>query len=693
MKKPLLIALFAIITAVSYAVTPGKWYAITLNGKGINIPEASQDYNVQLEIWSQTNVPSQLWYCIDNGDGSLSFKSGYLDTYLCAFGKAREGTRVTARSEETKRDYGNWTLKAVDGKTDTYYLVAFGSEFVAGASSTADDSKLALTALSTANAELTEWKFTEYTGTVSTSFDENARDAIIDSYIAQYYHTASPGCVLGGGGWWGDAEMFETILDAFETTGNKKYQTYFSNLVTNFVSNGRNKTDWSYNEYNDDITWMILACIRGYKYFNNSNYLTYAKSNFDKMYERALEEGGSLRWKQVSESWNGTNSCINCPATVAACYLYELTGDESYLEKAKGIYAVQRKILFNASTGQVYDSGTWNSAWTGLDGVNQWASTYNQGTMLGAATKLYILTGEEQYMEDAKNVWNYTYNHLTNANKIVHVCQVATGDLCGFKGILMRYVRLYGQTFGDESVFEWMEKNAWFAMQNANSKGIIWSRWLYKTPEDFIWVDGDNRNNFSNDAFGSSTAVSVAFNAHVNRRFHKSAYSLIGAEVFDDIKFMQISNSCDDDGTTPNTTRAKSGYICFKNVDFGSEGATTATLRLWSSSSVGSYELYIDKIDATTKIGTVAEMQADWNTYDIDIVKTTGTHSVYAVPVTTVNTMFHNIVFSNATSGISTVDTETADAAKEGVFNLSGQRLSAPRKGLNIINGKKVLVK
>jgi hypothetical protein len=32
-------------------------------------------------------------------------------------------------------------------------------------------------------------------------------------------------------------------------------------------------------------------------------------------------------------------------------------------------------------------------------------------------------------------------------------------------------------------------------------------------------------------------------------------------------------------------------------------------------------------------------------------------------------------------------------AVPEGVFNLSGQRLSAPQKGLNIINGKKVLVK
>ena len=29
----------------------------------------------------------------------------------------------------------------------------------------------------------------------------------------------------------------------------------------------------------------------------------------------------------------------------------------------------------------------------------------------------------------------------------------------------------------------------------------------------------------------------------------------------------------------------------------------------------------------------------------------------------------------------------------EGIFNLSGQRLSAPQKGINIVNGKKVVIK
>lgn len=687
MKKILLFALLILTSAMTYAVNSGSWYAITINGKGIIIPRASLVNNTQLEIWTQTNVPSQLWQCVDNGDGTISLKSGYLTNYLCRFGTVRAGARVTGRTEATKRNYGDWVLKPVEGKADTYKIATTGGKCVVGVSSKEDEAVLTLVDPAVTSAELTEWTFTEYTGYVPTSFDEQARDAVVDNYMAHYYHNAPVGHVLGNGGFWGDAEMFETILDAFETTGNKKYQTYITELIKNFTA--RKFTTWRYNSYNDDITWMVLACIRAYKFFDVSAYKTYAKKNFDLMYERAVQPGGSLRWKEGDDSHYGSNSCINCPATVAACYLYEMTGDESYLEKAKSVYAFQRAHLFNSATGQVYDSGSWNESWSTYTMGNAWASTYNQGTMLGAATKLYLLTGDEMYKRDADKVWEYTYNHLTNNFHIVHVCQTATGDLCGFKGILMRYVRLYGQTFDREDVFKWMEKNAWFALQNANSKGVIWSKWLTKTTENF--KDGDK--NFYNDAFGASTAVSVAFNAHVNRRFKKDAYSLIGAEVFDDIQFMQISDTMDDDNVTPNTTKANKGYICFKNVDFGSEGATNATLRLYSVGDGSGYELYVDRISPDKKIGTVQNVKKDWNSYDIEVTKTAGVHTLYAVPTGSYYTMFHNIIFSNSTNGISRTETSERMEAEPAVYNLAGQRLAKPQKGINIINGRKVVIK
>ena len=36
---------------------------------------------------------------------------------------------------------------------------------------------------------------------------------------------------------------------------------------------------------------------------------------------------------------------------------------------------------------------------------------------------------------------------------------------------------------------------------------------------------------------------------------------------------------------------------------------------------------------------------------------------------------------------------EVANTGKAAIFNMSGQRLSAPQKGLNIINGRKVVIK
>ena len=47
----------------------------------------------------------------------------------------------------------------------------------------------------------------------------------------------------------------------------------------------------------------------------------------------------------------------------------------------------------------------------------------------------------------------------------------------------------------------------------------------------------------------------------------------------------------------------------------------------------------------------------------------------------------------NLATGIQTVDAGTATVALDGIYNLQGQKLAAPVKGINIIGGKKVLVK
>lgn len=50
-----------------------------------------------------------------------------------------------------------------------------------------------------------------------------------------------------------------------------------------------------------------------------------------------------------------------------------------------------------------------------------------------------------------------------------------------------------------------------------------------------------------------------------------------------------------------------------------------------------------------------------------------------------------SFVFANETTGISTV--ENANVLNENYYNLNGQRIAAPQKGLFIVNGKKVIIK
>lgn len=44
-------------------------------------------------------------------------------------------------------------------------------------------------------------------------------------------------------------------------------------------------------------------------------------------------------------------------------------------------------------------------------------------------------------------------------------------------------------------------------------------------------------------------------------------------------------------------------------------------------------------------------------------------------------------------TGVAQMDGEKLNADDAAIFNLSGQRMSKPQKGVNIVNGKKVLVK
>jgi len=273
-------------------------------------------------------------------------------------------------------------------------------------------------------------------------------------------------------GWWTGAEEVEMAEDAYDSLPTAERKTIVANACSQFVSHHGN--NWMGNEYNDDIAWAVIAFSRGYLITGNTTFRDIAKNNFDGMYSRGWDTnfmGGGLWWRNSDKQ--GKNACIQGPGTIAACYLHLIYGDRSYLTKAQAIYAWERRVLFNTTSGAVSDSIGTNSVY------NNWASAYNQGTFIGAANLLYRATGLPGYYQDAILAAKYTQNSMTSGGILPEYPQ--DSDLSGFNGIFARWMARFAK---DQNLWPafgpWLTANANAAWSVRNTNNLSWQKW--RTP-------------------------------------------------------------------------------------------------------------------------------------------------------------------------------------------------------------------
>ena len=484
-------------------VEAGKTYTIALADnakKSLFVRNSDKANAAPVVLWTETNVPAQQWTVEVNDEGRYAFKNVYTGKYL----------NYASNLVSQYNDPVWWTLEPVgqDGnvchvkKTTNYLRV----------DDTADDSAPTL-------GEAQAWQFVEKEP--HPELDDYVRQYMANGYLQQYMQDKGTGYRTFNNGGWGESETLETLLDMYENSGDRRYLNIYEACYSYFKYHvgdtwtGGTKVDgynwWGYN-YNDDVMWHIIGAARAYLLTGKSVYISDAKRNFDLIWKRAyLGYVGLLRWAEQDGDRNGANSCINGPAEVAACYIALGTGDETYFEKAKELYANQRTYLANMQTGEVYDAVVFDPETVEVKSRNTWVSTYNQGTMLGAALMLYQHYGDEQYKKDADKIIARSRSQLCNSQGVVKVCQNADGDFQGFKGILMRYAGMYvrqnlsninGKRFGS-----WLKANAMHAYCNLNSKGFGHSAWLTKAAENLKYGDV----NYGNQAFGGSTSLAAAF--------------------------------------------------------------------------------------------------------------------------------------------------------------------------------------
>lgn len=305
-------------------------------------------------------------------------------------------------------------------------------------------------------------------------FAFSAGDArtLVTSYNSAFYSVSGANGYIkdtqtgGVAYFWGQAEMIECFIDAYEWTGDPMYKGMITNLLNGFVSN--NGTAWtSWNIYNDDIMWAVMAFARGGVDTGNTNYCNLAKANFDACYARAWDTklGGGFYWSTDNQS---KNACANGTAAIAAYLLYQIYGDVNYLNKATSLYNWERSVLFNTNNGAIYDA-------IGTNGVvNTWASTYNQGTFIGAANFL----GQTN---DATLAAQFTMMNLTSGG-ILPEYGIA-GNNSGFNAIFLRWMTRFMKDRNLNSTYEsWLQLNATAAWNNRRGDNLSWCQWQHPSP-------------------------------------------------------------------------------------------------------------------------------------------------------------------------------------------------------------------
>lgn len=228
--------------------------------------------------------------------------------------------------------------------------------------------------------------------------------------------------------YWPNAHALDILTDGYLRTSSDALKAKMHDLIAGVYA--KNGNTWI-NYYYDDMEWMALSNLRAYAATNDvafKNVTDILWADIKNGWSDNL--GGGIWWRKDNSS---KNTPSNMPAAILAARLYQAFDNEDDLNWAKQIYDWEKSVLYESSTGLVYDhinaDGTKNTVWK---------FTYNQGTFIGAALELFKATKDVTYLNDAIKAADYTLNSGFYTTGGV-LKDEGGGDGGLFKGIFVRY--------------------------------------------------------------------------------------------------------------------------------------------------------------------------------------------------------------------------------------------------------------
>lgn len=345
-----------------------------------------------------------------------------------------------------------------------------------------------------------------------------------------------------------NADYYLGTFELVSYTQTKEWSVYG---VNRGAAKGTAKVEGIENVY-DDQMWLVRELLEAYKLTGNSEYLekaeyltAYVLDGWDCTRDANGDEIGGIPW---GPGYVTKHSCSNGPMVSPLIWLHELykeKGDEAtithryidagdkqtrkamqvkksdyYLDFAKKIYAWQKKHLLRSDG--VYDDmmggctpgkpetetvngTTYRKGIICHDRVGP-AITYNSGTMLSGAADLYRATGDNMYLEDARELSDASFQYFAKLGqtKPGYYSYDISGFRNWFNGVLMRgYFDVYPEYGTVAEYLDSFQKNLDYGYENFLYKGFLPTNLL-------VGWSHDNNNNRTEGMFNFAFAAEYA---------------------------------------------------------------------------------------------------------------------------------------------------------------------------------------
>lgn len=267
----------------------------------------------------------------------------------------------------------------------------------------------------------------------------------------------------------------------------ERYEAYYRNLSVGGYGSQTDGRNGGGDRFYDDNSIIGLNLVEAYKQLKDSKYLDrcarivkFLKSGEDDVL------GGALWWceGQKNKPGNGDSNKPACANGYAQWFLlsyYDIcpAGEKAdVLAFAKRLYAWERENLLDPS-----DQTYWNDR--NADGsINKTKWTYNSGAMIAAGARLYHITGEKHYLDEAIATAKGAYNYYVKSRDKMGLAYPLNDPWFTVK-LIRAYMELQPDFATASEYIKIFTKNLDYAWEHARQQnGLFYENWSGSANQD-----------------------------------------------------------------------------------------------------------------------------------------------------------------------------------------------------------------